>query len=121
MAMTPFYTRFRDLAFQEMRAATVQGRSDIPDDEYGFLELYCDEPDCDWRRVVINVISQTGGPKVWATINYGWESPEFYVRWAGYAAAAQDMAGAVLDPLNPQTRYSSARLRLFEFVLEDEA
>ncbi len=121
MAMTPFYTRFRDLAFQEMRAATVQGRSDIPDDEYGFLELYCDEPDCDCRRVVINVISQTGGPKVWATINYGWESPEFYVRWAGYAAAAQDMAGAVLDPLNPQTRYSSALLRLFEFVLEDEA
>ena len=121
MAMTPFYTRFRDLAFQEMRVATVQGRSDMPDDEYGFLELYCDEPDCDCRRVIINVISRTDGPKVWATINYGWESPEFYVRWARYAEAAQDMAGAVLDPLNPQSRYSSALLKLFEFVLEDEA
>ena len=34
MAMTPFYTRFRDLAFQEMRVATVQGRSDMPDEAY---------------------------------------------------------------------------------------
>jgi len=27
----------------------------IPDGEYGFVELYCDEPDCDCRRVVIDI------------------------------------------------------------------
>ena len=119
--MTPFYTRFRDLAFQEMRVATIQGRSDIPDGEYGFLELYCEEPRCDCRRVIINVISMTTGSKVWATINYGWETPEYYASWTRNKEAAEDMSGAWLDPLNPQTQYSWAFLDLFEYILLDQA
>ena len=121
MAMTPFFTRFRDLAFQEMRVAIVQGRSDIPDGEYGFLELYCDEPDCDCRRVIINVVSKAAGPKIWATINYGWETPEYYATWTRDKEAAKYMSGAELDPLNPQTRYSGALLRLFEHIAQDQA
>lgn len=121
MAMAPFYTRFRDLAFQEMRVATIQGRSDIPDGEYGFLELYCEELGCDCRRVIINVISKTTGPKVWATINYGWETPEYYASWSRVKESAEDMSGAELDPLNPQTQYSWAFLDLFEYILQDQA
>ena len=33
MGMVPFYTRFRELAFQEMRNATIQGWEDLPDGE----------------------------------------------------------------------------------------
>ena len=121
MAMTPFYTRFRDLAFREMRVATIRGRSDIPDGEYGFLELYCEEPGCDCRRVIINVISMTTGSKVWATINYGWETPEYYASWSSVKESAEDMSGAWLDPLNPQTQYAWAFLELFEYILLDQA
>lgn len=121
MAMTPFYTRFRDLAFQEMRVAHVQGRADIPDGEYGFLELYCDEPDCDCRRVIIDVIARTTHSKIWATISYGWEEPEYYATWSRNQEAAKGMSGAELDPLNRQTEYSLALLMLFEQIVRDEA
>jgi len=58
MGMVPFYTRFRELAFQEMRNATIQGWEDLPDGEYGFLELYCNDDQCDCRRVLIQVIAK---------------------------------------------------------------
>lgn len=121
MAMTPFYTRFGDLAFQEMRVIFVRGMSDIPDGEYGFLELYCDELDCDCRRVIIDVVATTTGSKIWATINYGWETAAHYATWAGSKEAAQDMCGAELDWLNPQTQYSGAFLKLFRHIIQDQA
>ncbi len=121
MPMIPFFTRFRDLAVKEMRSATVRGDLALPDGEYGFLELYCDEPACDCRRVIINVVTPTTGSKVWATINYGWESLEFYEKWMRNKEAARDCFGATLDPLNPQTEYANALLQLFNWVLQDEA
>lgn len=119
--MVPFYTHFRDLAFKEMRSATVRGMPGLPDGEYGFLELYCDESGCDCRRVVIDVITPTTGPKIWATINYGWESLEFYEQWMRDKETARECYGVTLDPLNPQTEYSDALLQLFNHILQDEA
>jgi hypothetical protein len=119
--MVPFFTRFRDLALKEMRSATVRQMPDIPDGEYGFLELYCDEPDCDCRRVVIDVVSPATGSKIWATISYGWESVEYYERRIGDKETARECQGARLDPLNPQTKHSPALLQLFKWVLQDEA
>lgn len=119
--MLPFYTRFKDLAFKEMRSATVRGDPNLPDGEYGFLEIYCIDPACDCRRVVINVVAPTG-PKIWATINYGWESLEFYTKWLhGDKELAREACGVTLDPLNPQTEYSAALLQLFKQVLQDKA
>lgn len=120
MPMIPFYTRFHDLAFQEMRVARISDGFDIPQGEYGFLELYCDELDGDCRRVVIQVVGRETGWKIWATINYGWEPPEYYATWKGNKEAATGMWGAGLDPLNPQTRYSYSFLDLFQFIIEDQ-
>lgn len=119
--MTPFYSRFRELAFNEMRSATIRGRRDLPDGEYGFLELYCDDPACDCRRVLINVVTPKGS-QVLATINYGWESIEFYTEWMhGDKKLGREMQGASLDFLNPQSQYADALLNLFKWVLEDQA
>ena len=120
MAMVPFYSMFHDLAIKEMRSATLRGQLDIPDGEYGFLELYCDEVDCDCRRVIIDVVSSTTGSKIWATLNYGWESLEFYEEWSKSKENVADLKGVTIDPLNAQTEYSPAFLRLFEFLLSDE-
>lgn len=121
MPMIPFYTKFLDLAPKETRTITVQGRADLPEGEYGFIELYCDEVDCDCRRVIIDVMSPTTGPKIWATINYGWESLAFYEKWIRNKEDAKGCKGPSLDPINPQTEYSPTLLRLFEYLLEDEA
>ena len=119
--MVPFYTRFRDLAFQEMRSATTQGWEDLPDGDYGFLELYCDDRQCDCRRVLIQVIARRGSTKAWATINYGWESEAFYYRRLRDAELAKACTKPTLDTLNPQSKYAPALLRLFETVVQDKA
>lgn len=51
MSMTAFFTQFPDLAVKETRVATLTGQPGLPDGEYGFLELYCDDPACDCWRV----------------------------------------------------------------------
>jgi len=119
--MVPFYTRFRDLAFREMRSATVRGWQGLPDGEYGFLESYCDEQGCDCRRVIINVIPAHAPAQILATINYGWEEQAFYDRWMRAPELARECKGPVLDALNTQSQYAPALLRLFETVLQDEA
>jgi len=116
--MIPFMERFPDLAARETRCVTVFGRSDIPDGEYGFLELFCDEPGCDCRRVMIAVLrSDTELNKIWASINYGWESIEFYKQWGGAWCTQADAKGSFLDPVSPQPAYSPALLTLFRSLL----
>ncbi len=118
MPMTPFMERFPELGARETRSVTVTGRQDLPDGEYGFLELYCDEPGCDCRRVMINVLRpDTGWKKIWATINYGWESRHFYKKWGGAFIDPTELRGPFLDPLNAQTKYSPLLLELFRFLL----
>ena len=121
MGMVPLYTQFRELALQEMRSATIQGWKDLPDGEYGFLEFYCNDDQCDCRRVLIQVIAKSDPAKPWATINYGWESKAFYYRRLGDNELAEECTRPTLDPLNPQSKYAPALLRLFGEVLQDTA
>jgi hypothetical protein len=119
MPMTPFMERFPELGARETRSVTVPPGQDLPDGEFGFLEFYCDEPGCDCRRVMIDVLRpETGWSKIWATISYGWESLDFYREWSGAASDPIQMKGPYLDPLNPQTKYSSALLNLFRVLLQ---
>ena len=117
MPRIPLMERFPEVGARETRLVTVPQRQDLPDWEYGFVELYCDEPDCDCRRVMINVLRpETGWSKVWATISYGWETLDFYRQWGG--SDPVPIKGPYLDPLNPQTKHSSALLNLFRFLIQ---
>jgi hypothetical protein len=119
MDMTPFMYRFPELARNETRSVTVTGRDDLPNGEYGFIELYCDKPNCDCRRVMVVVLRPETGWKFWAAINFGWESVEFYQKWAGAPAWDRALwAGAFLDPLHVKTPISPALLKLFNFILQ---
>lgn len=119
MAMLSFNTFFPELAITEMRVMTIKGMAGLPDDEYGLVEFYCDEIDCDCRRVIINVISRRT-EKFLASISYGWESPEFYEKWTGNRADAIEAVGPYLDPFNTQSEYAPVFLRLFlEYLLPD--
>jgi hypothetical protein len=120
MPMTPFVERFPGLGVRETRSLIVTGRPPLPNGEYGFLEFYCNEPRCDCRRVMVLVVRpETGWKKIWATLNYGWESEEFYQRWA--KAPPEDQfhwQGPFLDPLGAQTSYAGALLDLFKLMVQ---
>jgi hypothetical protein len=120
MPFVPFVSRFYDLGLRELRSVTVTHHATLPRGQYGFLELYCNERDCDCRRVILHVLRADTGEKVWATINHGWESPEFYAEWMGNESG-RDAAGPSLEPFGPQTEHSGALLGMFRWQLEEEA
>jgi hypothetical protein len=126
MAMVPFHERMRELALNETRSVKVEGTAGLPAGEYGFLELYCDDPACDCQRVMIDVISPQHPREILAVINYGWESAEFYRRWIGKGKSlisddtARQAQGPLLDPLNKQGDHAPALLRLFQMLIQDE-
>lgn len=102
--MYPYIEMFPE-GMNECRAVHARGHIELPDDEYGFIELYCTDPKCDCKRVMINVIATTS-QKHLATINYGFD-PE------------DDMPGPFLDPLNKQSEYSDIFLLMFEQFIEE--
>lgn len=119
MPMTPFMQRFPEVGARETRFVTVPPEQELPVGDFGFLELYCDEPGCDCRRVTICVLRpETGWSRIWATISYGWESLDFYREWGGTHSDPIEMMGPGLDTLNPQSEYSPALLDLFRLFLQ---
>lgn len=103
--VVPFHKYFPDMARAECRAATVFGRDDLPDDEYGLLESYCDDPACDCRRVMLNVASRKQN-EILATVNFGFDPKD-------------PLRGPFLDPLNPQSKHAPALLKLVAAILKD--
>lgn len=102
--MQPLYSVFTELAPRETRAAIVpltQGKT--PKGRYAFLEWFCNAPGCDCRRVLIQVVEESDYRTILATINFGWESAEFYARrFGGDDKSTAEIRAASLDPLNPQ-------------------
>jgi hypothetical protein len=68
---------------------------------------------------VVVLRPETGADKFWATISYGWETAEFYQKWAGASAWDRDLwQGPYLDPLAAQTRFSDVLLEVFKALLQ---
>ncbi|MDP1545977.1 MAG: hypothetical protein Q8L87_08135 [Anaerolineales bacterium] len=127
MAYTLFQELFPETMLTETRTVTVPaGNSLLPADEYGLLEAYCDEEDCDCRRVFFNVISRRRNDLV-AVVAYGWESEAFYRKWYGEPdneierLAIQEMRGLVLNDASPQSELAPAILKLVAHLLTDPA
>ncbi len=120
--MTPFHSRFLDLAARETRSLhVIAAGGKLPIGEYALLEWFCDEPDCDCRRVLVQVVPAGRPDEVLAVINYGWESVEFYTQWLhGDADGGSELANASLDPLYRQSEYAEYLLELFRDVVNSD-
>lgn len=119
--MVPFYEVFPDLAETESKVVVIKDNPFVPGGEYSFIESYCNQVDCDCRRVYIFILSAGTGSKVLATINYGWEPLRFYQRWLVDKQDAVMCKGPSLLSFTEQTQYASALLELFEFLISDQA
>ncbi len=53
-----FHSRFPEIAERETRTVTLLDHSDfnLPAAHYSFLEMFCDEPGCDCRKTMIQII-----------------------------------------------------------------
>lgn len=117
MGMIAFMSVVRDLAVQETRTVTTSDWPGLPDAEYGFIENYCDDLRCDCRRVLVNVVARSAPRHILATVNYGWESVEFYTRWLHDGKSARRAASATLEPFGQQTDLAPALLEVFKAVV----
>ncbi len=120
MPYAMFHKRFLSVAKQETRTIKVASLADIdlPPRDYTFLEMYCDEPGCDCRRVFFNVLASPRGETV-AVIAYGWESVDYYARWMGDddPESIPELKGPTLNFCSPQSKHAPALLDLFRNVL----
>ena len=108
IAMRPFMDEFKKIGEKEIRVVKVLTKESgqaLPVDDYAFIEYYCDEKDCDCRRVMISVLG-VKAQKIMATISMGFDSEE-------------DDAGPYLDLLNTQSKYSEDALDLFSGDIGD--
>jgi len=126
MSYEPFFERFGDLALKETRSATVFENNEygLPPDEYGLFESYCNDKNCDCRRVFFNVVSRKTNKPI-AVVTYGWETEAFYQKWFGGGndpfsrKMAKEMVGVGLNFGSPQSKHAKAILKLVENILRD--
>jgi hypothetical protein len=120
MPYESFHARFPETAAKETRTITVRNHAGIPTGSYGLIEMYCNEPACDCRRVFFDVYDWKRRTSM-AIIAYGWESEKFYARWYGEndPETIHDLQGPVLNFGSPQSKYAPAFLTLIEDILED--
>ncbi len=122
MPYTSFHHYFPEIAEKETRTmTTLKQDGDIPKGSYGLLEMYCDDPGCDCRRVFLEVYDWERGQSM-AYIAYGWESANFYRNWFGRdePAIIRGLKGPVLNDGSPQSRFAPAFLELVrDIVLQD--
>lgn len=121
MPYAPFYEYFPEIAEKETRALIAFDDPELPSGEYGLVEMYCDEPGCDCRRVFLNVISSRTQSSV-AVIAYGWENRKFYEKWMGDRdpQIINDLKGPALNLSSPQSKLAPALLKKVKFVLSDK-
>jgi len=55
MPCESFHARFPEIAEAETRMMYVLNHSEIPVGSYGLIEMYCNEEECDCRRVFFDV------------------------------------------------------------------
>ena len=116
--MESFHSRFPEVAEKETRCVIVPYGKKIPAGKYFLLESFCNDKECECRRLFINFLYNE---KIVATIGYGWEDLEFYKEWMGDEELIDDVKGPILELGGIQTKYSQYLLELFkEVILKDE-
>jgi hypothetical protein len=115
MPFVLFHDHFPEIAEQETRTIIVLENSSLglPSAHYSLLEMFCDEPGCDCRRVFFYVVSSLR-KDVEAVIAYGWESAEFYARWmrTDDPEIIKELQGPILNWGSPQSDLAPAILRV---------
>lgn len=121
MPYVPFQDRFPDIAQNETRSLIIIGDPILPDDKYFFTEAYCDEPNCDCRRVFFNVFSEKSGKSL-AVITYGWEKRQHYINWMGDndPNVIDSLVGLGLNLFSHQSKFAQPLLDKIALVLKSD-
>jgi hypothetical protein len=120
MPFIPFHDLCEEVAREETRSIQLSGSavSELPAGQYQFVEMYCNEKNCDCRRVFFTVLA-SHQKAVQAVIAWGWESRAYYAHWLhdDDPEMIAEMQGPVLNVGSPQSKYATEILDLAESLL----
>jgi hypothetical protein len=121
MPYSAFYTYFPDIAEKETRCIQIFNDLELAGDKFILVELFCDEPKCDCRRVMLNVISENRRKPV-AVINFGWEKELFYKKWYGKydREMIHELKGPSINTLSQRTDITDKIFDRVKVTLEDD-
>ena len=105
-------------ATARVRTLTIAHHPELPDGAYAMVDTYCTDPGCDCRKTMILVHLDH---RHVSTINFGWESPEFYARWYGAPPGDRTLAelqGPCIDLSSPDLVPPGAMLAFFSALLD---
>ena len=136
MAYIPLYKLLPEVAMKETCTITVaqQNHFRLPEGEYGMVEMFCNDEDCDCRRVIIMVMYSQAFKPV-AYISFGWESQDYYASWYSSGKVTkysdmdtddqlriEDMRIAHLNTMSPQSEIATTVFKMVDaLVLQDRA
>lgn len=123
MPYIPFSEKFPHL--KETRFLTVLDNAmlPLPPDVYELVETYCDDDDCDCRRVLLHVASEKHN-KIVAVIGFGWENRKFYEKWLNEndAVIIDELIGPALNMASSQSKIAPQLLQVVkDRVLQDKS
>jgi hypothetical protein len=103
----------------------VRDSLQLPAGEYAFMEWFCDDLNCDCRRVLLEVIVRGQPGKSAAHIAFGWEPRAFYEKWSvAPREFAREMARqtteAALDPGTAQSPLAPHLLETFREMIASD-
>ncbi len=107
MYMTPYLSLFREQAAHETRVLTTISHPLLPDDEYGLLEYYCTDPECDCQMVMLQVHPASDPNRNLASICYVFDPTEDMI------------TEPILDLTTPASPYAHVLLELVKPILAD--
>lgn len=118
-----FFEEFPELVNSEFRNIFIPdtgAHHPIPPGNYAFLELFCQDADCDCRHAMIAVVS-SDPPRRWAVLRYGWEPKRFYRRWfRGDSELSEHFPGIFMDGMSLYNAVSQAFLMLFKQIIQQD-
>lgn len=124
MPFAMFHDLVPDIGMRETRSVNVLSDSEggLPPDDYGLLEMYCNEKGCDCRRVYLSIFTRSTA-KLDAHITWGWESPAFYRKSLSMPLTAKDIAqltGPALAIGQPQSELAPGLLAMVRDLLAND-
>ena len=123
MPYTSFHEKFPEIAEKETKVITAIADPKLPQGNYILIESYCNEIDCDCRRVFLNIFSETRNEFV-AVIAYGWEKSKYYAEWFGDndPQIIEDLKGPSLNLTSPQSDLAPILLdKVNNYILKDKS
>lgn len=123
MPFARLHSLLPEVAEKETRSLWIPGADGAPAEGFAFVEMFCNEPGCDCRRVVLQVHAAGDPSLLLAQISYGWEPASFYRAWANFPLSKEDLEelkGPGLMRLAMQSDRADEMLILSRTLLADE-